>query len=277
MKNALIKYLSVTKKEWNGLVILVILITIVLFAPIIYQWLYPYKLIDLKGFDAAAAQLKYAGSDSRRDEHSQLFRFNPNKLSTAQWAKLGLSQAQIKVINNYHTKGGRFYTKEDVKKIYAITDDDYQRLSPFIDLPERPAYIKKSDVIVEINSADTSKLMQIRGIGSGFAARILRYRDRLGGYYNKKQLKEVFGVDSLMYLDIAPFIKVNNRLITKINLNKATMNSLMVFPYLTYKQKNAIVEYHNQHGDYSGTADLKNIPIIDDNILRKIEPYICFK
>ena len=219
MKKALVKHLSVSKKEWNGLVVLITLIALTLFAPTIYQWLNPYKPVNLAGFDAVAARLKRAGNDNVKITHQQLFRFNPNGLSVEQWAKVGLSTAQIIVIKNYEAKGGRFYIKEDIKKIYTITDDDYRRLAPYIDLPERTAYTVKTNAIVEINSTDTTKLMQVRSIGIGFATRILRYRDRLGGFYNKEQLKEVFGVDSMMYLDIAPYIKVNNRLIKKININ----------------------------------------------------------
>jgi competence protein ComEA len=192
-------------------------------------------------------------------------------------AKTGLDEHQIQTIINYETQGGRFYSKGDLQKIYAIAPEDYQRLAPYINLPETSDHTEKSDEVVEINNADSAKLTRIRGIGGGFAVRIIRYRDRLGGFHHKEQLKEVFGLDSLMYLDISPFIKVDAKKVVKMNLNKATMNSLNVFPYLTYKQKNAIVEYHTQHGDYTSLADLKNIPIIDDGILRKIEPYISFK
>jgi competence protein ComEA len=270
-------YLSVTKKEWNGLIVLFILIVLVLAAPYAWQKLHPYKLVNTKGLDAAAARLHVANTDTTKNRTIKLFRFNPNSLPDTLWQKLGLSEHQIKIIKNYEAKGGRFYGKEDLKKIYSITDTDYKRLAPYINLPEKSDYIPKTNAVVEINTADTTKLTQIRGIGSGFATRIIRYRDRLGGFYKKEQLKEIYGVDSLMYLDIAPFIKVDIRKISKINVNKPDKDKLLVFPYLTYKQKNAIVEYRNQHGDYAQLSDLKNIPIIDDGILRKIEPYISFK
>jgi DNA uptake protein ComE-like DNA-binding protein len=280
MRNIIKSYLSVTKKEWNGLVVLIALIAAVLFAPTIYQALFPYKPLDMNGFDAAATKLKQVGASSGGGlggSSSVLFIFNPNNLPADKWLKLGLGQHQVQVIKNYEAKGGRFYSKGDLKKIYSITPEDYKRLEPYIDLPEKSSFAAKSDDVVEINTADSAKLTGIRGIGGGFAKSIIRYRDRLGGFYRKEQLKEVFGIDSLMYLEIAPYIKVDARKVSKINLNKATVNSLLVFPYLTYKQKNAIVEYHSQHGDYNMLADLKNIPIIDDGILLKIEPYISFK
>jgi competence protein ComEA len=270
-------YLSLTKKDWNGVIILLVLIALVLAAPYGYQLWHPNPTVNLKDFKEAAAKIKGADTDSLKNNHPQLFAFNPNNLPDEQWQKLGLTEHQIQSIKNYEAKGGRFYTKADVQKMYALSAGDYQRLAPYINLPEKSNYTEKSNAVVDINTADSAKLTQIRGIGGGFATRIIRYRDRLGGFYKKEQLKEIFGIDSLMYLDIAPYIKIDARKIVKININKATTNSLIAFPYLTYKQKNAIVEYHTQHGDYATLADLKNIPIIDDGILRKIEPYISFK
>lgn len=276
MRSTVKNYLSLSRKEWNGLTVLFILIVLVLAAPYVYQKLHPYKQLNKKEFDEAVKKLYTPGGDSANARHVALFKFDPNRLPDTLWQKLGLNDRQITTIKNYEAKGGRFYSKADLQKIYAITPEDYDRLKAYINLPGK-TYTEKTNAVVDINSADTTKLMQVRGIGPGFAVKIIRYRDRLGGFFKKEQLKEVFGVDSLMYLDIAPFIKIDARKITKINLNKATTNSLIAFPYLTYKQKNAIVEYHTQHGDYTALADLKNIPIITDEILRKIEPYISLK
>lgn len=266
-------YLTVTKKEWNGLLVLILLIMIAWAAPYIYGRFYKDKLINLNGFDAAAARLQMKQVSPADTLH--LFHFNPNHLPETQWHKLGLSDQQIAIILHYEDKGGRFYTKADLKKIYSITPADYKRLRPYIDLPDRE-YAEKTNAIIELNTADSAKLTQLRGIGAGFAVRIIRYRDRLGGFYKKEQLKEIFGIDSLLYLDLAPQLRVDASRISKININTVTMNNLLVFPYLSYKQKNAIIEYRSQHGNYAGLNDLKNIPIIDDGILRKIEPYISF-
>ena len=65
-----------------------------------------------------------------------LFKFDPNNLPAEKWQQLGLSEKQVATIKNYEAKGGRFYKKEDVAKIYAITADDYKRLASYIDIPE---------------------------------------------------------------------------------------------------------------------------------------------
>lgn len=277
MKTLFKSYLSLTKKQWNALVILMVLIVMVLAAPYVYQLTYVNNRVSPKGFARAAARLQQAeqGNGNSSVTQADMLSFNPNHLSAEQWRKLGLTDQQIGIIKNYEAKGGRFYTKQDLKKIYTITAQDYRRLQPYINLPDG-ATENKAPVIVELNSADSVKLTQINGIGPGYAIRIMRYRDRLGGFYRKEQLKEIFGIDSIKYLDIAPQVSVNAAKIKKININTITLNNLLVFPYLTYKQKNAVIEYRNQHGPYKALADLSNIPIIDGGILRKIEPYIEF-
>jgi DNA uptake protein ComE-like DNA-binding protein len=289
MKVHIKSYLSITKKEWNGMVVMVILIALILAAPYIYQMFRKDNTINFKDFDKAIAQLNkaqhskdYIDSKPASDvkiSHPVMFPFNPNNLSAAQWEQLGLSERQANIIKHYEAKGGKFYNKEDVKKIYSITDSDYKRLEPFINFPvaEQTSKKAKPGEIIELNSADSAKLTEIRGIGPSFAMRIFRYRERLGGFYNKEQLKEIFGIDSSKYAEIKDAVSVNPGVITKININIVSLNQLRVFPYLGYKQVNAIIQYRVQHGSYASIADMKNIAILDNLILRKIEPYLNFK
>ena len=81
----------------------------------------------------------------------------------------------------------------------------------------------------------------------------------------------------MKYGEIKDNVKVDPNRIRKININTITFDKLRLMPYLNYKQVNAIIEYRKQHGDYTSLNDLKNIAIIDDDILRKIEPYLIFK
>ncbi len=128
--------------------------------------------------------------------------------------------------------------------------------------------------IIELNGADSIQLLGIRGIGPTFASRIIRFRNRLGGFYSKKQLLEVYGIDSLKYDQLKDLIDVNAGLITKINLNSFTFEEIKKHPYLTYKQVNAIIQYRSQHGLFKSINDLSNIAILNEEIIRKIEPYI---
>ena len=267
------------------MVVLLVLIFLVLIAPYVLQYFHKDKPMDLKEFNKAVALLKTAkggssddGDDDKKEAHPILFKFNPNSLPDEQWKKLGLSEHQIKGIKNYESKGGHFYTKADVQKMYTLTPDDYTRLQAYIDLPagdeSKP---KKGSVIVEINTADSATLTELKGIGPSFAARIINYRNQLGGFADKEQLKEIYGIDSAKYNEIIKQITLNPKKITRIAINKVTVDELRKFPYLNFKQMNAIVEYHKQHGDYHSINDLHDIALLDDKILRKIAPYLAFK
>jgi competence protein ComEA len=282
IKTSVKKYLSITKKEWNGTVVLIVLIMLALAAPYVYQLLHKDKVINFKELETAVSKLEKvnkAEGASGNGAHAtgNPFEFDPNNLPDAQWQKLGLSDRQILVIKHYEAKGGRFYRKEDVKKIYSISAKDYKRLEPYIKINTANIHRLKPSVVVEVNSADSAGLTKIYGIGPAFASRIIKYRNRLGGFYSKEQLKEVYGLDAERYAEVREQVRIDPAKVKKVNVNTAQFDDLKRYPYLSYKQINAIVEYRREHGDYSSIADMKNIAILNDRILRKIEPYILFK
>lgn len=146
------------------------------------------------------------------------FNFDPNTISPEEWTQLGLSAKQIKVIINYVAKGGKFFNKEDLRKIYSISERDYARLEPYITIStpqktatvyqptERPTKYSESNsrkVIVKVNEADTPAFKSLRGIGSVLASRIVKFRDGLGGFHDLKQLKEVYGISEETFQQIA--------------------------------------------------------------------------
>ena len=242
MKTRIKNYLSITKKEWNGLVVFVVLIILVVAAPYVYQMLRKDNVLNLKDFDTAVVRLnkiekqKPGSNNSGSDDkiaHPVMFSFNPNNLTIEQWKQLGLSEHQANVIKHYESKGGTFHSKEDVKKIYSITPEDYKKLEPYINIPEQAEYTSKKakpGVMIELNTADSAKLTEVRGIGSSFATRIVRYRKQLGGFIRKEQLKEIYGIDSVKYAEIKNGISVNPNLLTKLNINTISFAQLRLFP-----------------------------------------------
>jgi competence protein ComEA len=128
-----------------------------------------------------------------------------------------------------------------------------------------------------LNDADSAKLTELPGIGPSIAVRIVRYRGLLGGFLHKEQLKEIYGFDSLKYEGVKNQISVDPAKVKKIRINTISFNQLRLFPYLGYKQVNAIIQYRAQHGNYNSLADLKNIVLLNDTVLTKMEPYLNFK
>jgi DNA uptake protein ComE-like DNA-binding protein len=134
-------------------------------------------------------------------------------------------------------------------------------------------YPKKS-LSFELNTADSLDLVQLYNIGPVIARRILKYRSLLGGYVRKEQLREVYGIDSARYNDIAPHLTVDPSRITPIDINTADIDRLKRHPYLDYYQAKAIIRLREERGAYAGVRDILNIPIIDSETFTRIEPYL---
>jgi competence protein ComEA len=301
LKNLLRSYLSFSRKELNGIFVLFVLILLVILSPRLYPLFLKDQKFDFdrfkmeaEDFRAAAAKIEIPqGKINKKADKSSArpvyFNFDPNGLSESNWLKLGLSHKQIQVIRNYELKGGKFFIKEDLKKIYSISEKQYSMLEPFIKIGNTDVLSGKKTVkanyksagiaentlrpIIEINAADSLELERIRGIGPAFASRIIRFRKRIGGFYRKEQLLEIYGMDSLKYDQLKDQIQVNSGLITKLNINTFTFDEIRHHPYLNYKQMNAIIQYRTQHGSYKSIDDLRKIAILNEEIIRKIEPY----
>ena len=123
------------------------------------------------------------------------FRFNPNTVSVEDLCRLGFSRKQAQSILNYRAKGGRFHRKEDFAKSYVVADSVYARLEPYIDIPR-----------LDINSADSTALVALPGIGPFFARKIIEYRERLKGYSSTVQLMEIWNFDREKYDKIADLV-----------------------------------------------------------------------
>lgn len=216
---------------------------------------------------------------------AKLFVFDPNQVSKEELKNLGFKEFLANRIINYRTKGGKFVVKSDLLKIYGMDSLLYQKIFPFINLPETSAKEKSFDrlpskekpgfVKFDLNKADTSQLIRIYGIGPKLSSRIIAYRGKLGGFVSNSQLSEVYGLDSIVVKELVAksFIEESFRP-RQININSATEKELGAHPYIKYKLAKAIVAYRAQHGSFKSVDDLKKISILDENSFKKMVPYI---
>lgn len=131
--------------------------------------------------------------------------------------------------------------------------------------------IKKGETIL-INTADTTLLKTIPGIGSYFARQIANYRKRLGGFVSKEQILEIeyFPEEALDY------ISINKEEVIKLEINRLTLSQLRSHPYINYYQARAICDYRRLHGEIRSINDLKLMKEFSDLDLRRIKPYLKF-
>jgi len=298
MKNWLINNFGFSKREYNGLLYLLLLILLVTFTPYILQYYLNKNQISTPNEKLALQKLELVDRYHRKKYENtrneieganakqpvRYFTFDPNLITEKEWQQFGLSFKQAMSIVNYVKKGGKFYKPEDLKKMYTISPEKYEALLPYLsivkaDQPDKKptfTYEKKATVIIEINTADTLALDKIKGVGAAFARRIVKYRERLGGFYAKEQLFEVFGVDTPKFLEIKDQVKIDLDGVKKIDINKVEFDDLKRHPYLTFKQMNEIIQYRKQHGPYKSIADLNKVLILKPEVIQKIAPYLEF-
>ncbi len=202
-----------------------------------------------------------------------LFEFDPNTASADELLQLGLTDRQVSTIVNYRNKGGKFYKKEDFKKIYTISEDDYNRLSPYIKI-SRQERQQAQISIIEINSADTSQLKTLPGIGDVLASRIVKFRKKLGGFYSIEQLKEVYGLKPETFDKIKQYLTINTSTITKININTATYKQLTAHPYINSLTANNILNFRKNNGNFTDANQLVINELVTQEVYDKIKNYI---
>ena len=214
------------------------------------------------------------------------FPFDPNTLTEKGWQKIGLPDRLIKTILNYTSKGGHFYKKEDLQKIYGLTVSQYTTLEPYISIPPRPktvyelfankkpGYIKPIVQPVELNSVDSTGLDALRGIGPVFAMRIIRFRDLLGGFAKREQLQDVYGLDSTLYQTILPFVKVDPEKIKRIDINQCPLPALRKHPYIGYYIAKAIADYRVKHLKFRSVDEVSLLPGMTPEKFKQLSPYL---
>ncbi|MBB4036451.1 DNA uptake protein ComE-like DNA-binding protein [Dysgonomonas hofstadii] len=133
----------------------------------------------------------------------------------------------------------------------------------------------KQGETLELNSADTSALKMIPKIGSGFASRIVKYRESLGGYLHLEQLKEVWGMDDYLYNDIVPYITLSPKA-NKLKINSISFQELLKHPYINYKQAQVIIDIRERKDNISSINRLALLDEFSEKDIKRLTPYLSF-
>jgi competence protein ComEA len=244
----------------------------------------------LKEFELMEQQLQAVDDDSQDPQieniivEKRLEKFDPNTASKDLLIQVGLSEKVADRIIKFRTKGWKFRTKESLRKIYGISESQYAELEPYVVIKmdefrsdENKFEVKKKERICELNTADSLQLCDLPGIGAGFARRIIKFREKLGGFIKKEQLLEVYGLDSSKFDIIQGKITVDGSVVRKVNINLIAESDLAKHPYVGFKLAKKINSYKKQHGNFSSISDVEKISTINAQELEKIAPYITFE
>lgn len=236
------------------------------------------------------APIVYATEDGREVER---FYFDPNTADSIDLLRLGLSPWSVRSVYRYRAKGGIYRRPIDFARVYGLTRKQYRELEPYIRIgddysPAEDLYVPASRVPrdtsrrytpklragehVNANTADTTSLRRVPGIGSYFAAQIVRYRDRLGGFYDRRQLLEIgdFPAEALPYITVSGEVR-------RLRVNQLSLNELKRHPYINFYQARDIIEYRRQRGPLENIRELRLLPDFTDTDLERLSHYLNYE
>lgn len=290
MRDIIRQFLLYSASERRAVIVLCVLIVLVCIAPSAYRcYEASPKAIatDSSTIRAIALFKTEYGNDSIDAENptvansSSLFSFDPNTIGITEWLKLGLTEKQAAVIEKYKGKGGKFRKPEDLRKIYVLSDEMKEKLLPYIVIAKEKdndfKTIVEKPLILDINSADSGDFEELRGIGPARAARIVKYREQLGGYISIDQVAEVYNLPDSVYQEIKPHLILKEVNIKKLNLNEADYETLKKHPYIKGKIAGALIKWRGFNGRFESLDQLKEIKPMNELQLERLKPYISIE
>ena len=223
--------------------------------------------------------------------------FDPNTADSATLVRLGLPPRLARRICRYRAAGGRFRHARDLARIYGMDTAALRRLRPYIRMAaapganppfRKPRPLEKSHYAytpypsrklprgrqLDLNAADSAELLRVPGVGPYFARRIVRYRERLGGFVSPEQLREIPNLPD----SVQTWFRVTaEKAQSPLRLNTATFRELLRHPYLNYEQVKAIVNYRERQGALQTLQELSLSEAFTPVDLERLTPYVSFE
>jgi competence ComEA-like helix-hairpin-helix protein len=300
--------LVLTKKERKGILFFVILLLITQFSPALLDYFYPAPLPEFSSEAELNAMLRLRDADSLqkfskaeagsskvnyekpfRENGAKvlLFAFDPNTLSLAGWQSLGISEKTATGIRKYISHGGKFRQPDDLKKIWGLSAAKLDQLLPYVKIAteekstpsftrydENKAQQKSAQKAIDINLADSAQWETLPGFGAKLSARMVQFRQKLGGFHQIEQVAELYGLKDSVFQAVKTRLMITKIPLRQININLDQAVEMKNHPYLGYRLANAIVAYRESHGLYDAIEDIKKIQLIDEKLFNKISPYL---
>lgn len=222
--------------------------------------------------------------EQKNEDTPKIYPFNPNFITDFKGYKLGMSTQEIDRLLEFRKTNKYVNSAQEFQAVTKVSDSLLGVISPYFKFPDwvtnkkefksfsKQNFDKKEKIVVlDINQATQEDLKKIYGIGDGLSERILKEKEKLGGFVSMEQMNDVWGLSPEVIGKLNENFKVKilpN--LKKININNASVKELMLFPYFKYPLAKAIVTYRSMNGEIKNAEDLtkiKGFPVEKSNII----------
>jgi DNA uptake protein ComE-like DNA-binding protein len=264
-------YFIFSKKEQRGIMVL----GIILLGTMLMGILFPRKEMAIKDksskyyYEKRNAYEKNNGSESSTSLQSgPLFNFDPNTMDSMTAIRLGIPSRQVITLMRYRNKGGRFYHKEDIAKLYGLKKDLIEQLIPYVTIKNFKKNLDRNELVkqganknlnewnIDINLADEKQWAAKTKLSPAIIQNIMRYRNYLGGFTNLNQMKKVYGFTEANYYLLKPHFtlkKINN---SKPNASTMSFENWKALGIFQDREIIQILRIRKEKGGYIGWKEL---------------------
>ncbi len=301
-----------SRQQWIGLVIVLLMVTAV--ETCVYltrKWQAAHPAPELFALQPEREQAFLGYLDSldeseraaRRAQYASRYPqpviclqpFDPNTADSTLLVTVGLKPWMARNLIRYRNAGKVFRCPEDLQRLYGMNDSLYSTLLPFIQIDTAALASSfgigsgvsdtdtviatytpriKRDTILDLNTADTTEFMLLRGVGRFTAMQIIRYRQALGGYYSTSQLYEISEIANDRIDSLLPHLYADTSLITPIDVNRASVKQLYSHPYISYKQAEQLYDLRRRKLRLHSPDELSAVFSPDER--QRLLPYLRF-
>ncbi|MFK5971860.1 MAG: helix-hairpin-helix domain-containing protein [Flavobacteriaceae bacterium] len=220
-----------------------------------------------------------------------IYPFNPNFITDYKGYTLGMSHEEIDRLHLFRKQNKFANTAEEFQKVTQVSDSLLAVISPYFKFPDWTQESSKRPLIgndpersrrvtsnvdkTDLNATTANELKQVRGIGEKLSARIIKFRDRLGGFLVDEQLYDVYGLDREVAERALKKFKVLKRPeIDKININLASAAEIAKLVYIQKYIAERIVDYRNINGTIVSFDELTTIQDFPADKIERIALYL---
>lgn len=218
--------------------------------------------------------------EEKREYAPKIYPFNPNFITDFKGYTLGLSTSEIDRLLAFRKTNRYVNSSSEFQTVTGVSDSLLNVISPYFKFPdwvtnkkgnsykEFPKYNgdrKEKIIVLDVNQATQEDLIKVYGIGAALSERILKEKEKFGGFVSMDQMKEIWGLSPEVVEKLQQHFKVSIQpKINKIAINTASIKELSQFPYFRYALAKDIVTYRSMNGEIKVKEDLlkiKNFPV----------------
>lgn len=320
MKTNLQDYFYYSKTQRNGFVIVICLIMLFFLLPRVLDNFIAKPATDFSAFqeeliafeaetaalakkDATNNLLKVPSKDL--NTATPLFSFDPNSVTKEELIKLGIQPSAANTFIKYRNTGAKFYKKEDVKKVYGITNTDYNRLAPYIIFNQKTRKTKDTDqpknftksppkpltpFIFNPNDANKETFLKL-GLSKKVTQTILNFRSKGGQFWKKQDFQKIYGLTDKDYLTLAPYIEIpstktpitqktnipahlpqnfSTPTTVKVDINNSNVEDWKQLSGIGDITAKRIVNFRDKLGGFTSVEQIKMTYNVPDSVIEKV-------